>query len=87
MIKYINRYSNTDLPDNMGRWARLVEYKNIRIAWISRIESHGKVMFLARCYFPTMRNDTANENKVCKSLDDAKEFVSERWEWFLNEVK
>ena len=86
MIKYFPRYSDTDLPDNMGRWARTAIYKNIRIAWISRLEVKGKVVFSVSCHFPTMQNDTANENKVCFSLDEAKNFVKERWEWFLRTV-
>lgn len=86
MIEYLNRYSDTDLPDDMGRWARLAVYKNIRIAWISRIENKGKVIFSISCNFPTMQNDTANEHKVFMTLQEAKEFVSERWNWFLNAV-
>ena len=86
MIKYFPRYSDTDLPDNMGRWARTAIYKNIRIAWISRLEVKGKVVFSVSCHFPTTQNDTANENKVCFSLDEAKHFVKERWEWFLRTV-
>ena len=35
MIEYFERYSSTDEPDKMGRWARTAVYKNIRIAWIS----------------------------------------------------
>lgn len=86
MIKYTNRYSNTDLPDKMGRWARLAIYNNIRIAWISRIEIKNKVVFSVSCHFPTMQNDVANEHKLCQSLDEAKDFVKERWEWFLQTV-
>ena len=86
MIKYLPRYSDTDLPDDMGRWARTAIYKNIRIAWISRLEVKGKVVFSVSCHFPTMENDTANENKVCFSIDEAKHFVKERWEWFLRTV-
>jgi hypothetical protein len=86
MIKYLNRYSETDLPDNLGRWARLAVYKNIRIAWISRIENKGKVVFSVSCHFPTMQNDTANEHKVFYSIDEAKEFVNERWSWFLKSI-
>jgi len=48
MIEYFNRYSNTDLPDDMGRWARIAIYKNIRIAWISRLENKGKIIFSAQ---------------------------------------
>ena len=86
MIEYFPRYSNTHLPDDMGRWARLATYKNIRIAWINRIENKGKIIFLVTCHFPTRQSDIANEHKVCYSLDEAKEFVRERWEWFLSAV-
>ena len=86
MIKYFPRYSDTYLPDDMGRWAMTAIYKNIRIAWISRLEAKGKVVFIVSCHFPTMQNDTANENKICFSLDEAKEFVKERFEWFLRTV-
>ncbi len=86
MIEYLNRYSDTDLPDDMGRWARLAVYKNIRIAWISKNEIRGNDLFTVSCNFPTMQNDTANEHKVYMTLQEAKEFVSERWNWFLNAV-
>ena len=86
MIEYFNRYSNTDLPDNMGRWARIAIFKNIRIAWISRLENKGKVIFSVSCHFPTMQNDTANEHKVFETFEEAKEFVNERWNWFLDAV-
>lgn len=82
MIKYLNRYSDTELPDKNGRWARTAVCKNIRIAWISKVEDKYSVI----CHFPTMQNDTANEHKVCSSLEEAKDFVKERWEWFLNTV-
>ena len=86
MIEYFNRYSNTDLPDDMGRWARIAIFKNIRIAWISRLENKGKVIFSVSCHFPTMQNDTANEHKVFETFEEAKEFVNERWNWFLDAV-
>ncbi len=34
MIEYFNRYSDTDLPDKMGRWARIGIYNKIRVSWI-----------------------------------------------------
>ena len=87
MIEYLNRYSETDLPDNLGRWARLAVYKNIRIAWISRFEIKDKVLFSVSCNFPTMQNDTANEHKICNSIYESKDFVNERWNWFLKAIK
>lgn len=86
MIEYLNRYSDTDSPDEQGRWARLAVYKNIRIAWISRVEAQNRVVFVVSCHFPTMQNDSANEHKVCNSLNEAKGFVEERWKWFLGAV-
>lgn len=91
MIEYQNRYSQTDEPDKQGRWARTSTYKNIRIAWISkvetaRVENNGNI-FCVTCHFPTMNNDTANESKVFFNLKDAKEFVNERWYWFINKIK
>jgi len=86
LIEYLNRYSQTDKPDDMGRWARTAIYKNIRIAWISRIEVKDIVVFSVSCHFPTIQNDTANEHKICSTFDEAKDFVKERWEWFLNAV-
>ena len=86
MIEYFNRYSNTDLPDNMGRWARIGIYKNIRVSWINRVQTKDKIVFCASCYFPTMQNDTANEHKVFETFEQAKGFVNERWKWFLDAV-
>lgn len=86
MIEYFPRYSDSDLPDEEGRWARIAIYKNIRIAWISRSENNGKIIFSVTCHFPTMQNDMANEHKAFYSLDEAKEFIKERWRLFLNAV-
>ncbi len=87
MIEYFNRYSDTDLPDDTGRWARIAVYKDIRIAWISKVKVNNKDIFSVTCHFPTMQNDTANKHKICKTLDEAKKFISDEWEWFLNKVK
>jgi hypothetical protein len=85
-IEYHNRYSDTNGPDKQGRWARTATYKNIRIAWISKQIINGCESFLVTCHFPTMNNDTSNESKVVFNLEDAKSFVHERWNFFLNTV-
>jgi hypothetical protein len=87
MIKYQKRYSFNNEYDHMGRWARIAYFRNIHIAWINRLENKGKTLFSVSLHFPTMQNDTANDHKVCYSLEEAKEFVKERWEWFINEVR
>jgi len=33
-----------------------------------------------------MQNDTANEHKVFETFEQAKDFVNERWKWFLDAV-
>ena len=86
MIEYFNRYSDTHLPDKMNRWAIIAVFKNIRIAWISKHKIKEQDTFCVTCHFPTMQNDTANESKVFFSLEDSKEFVSERWNFFLTAV-
>ena len=86
MIEYQNRYSQTDEPDKQGRWARTATYKNIRIAWISKHLIKGKYTFCVTCHFPTMQDDAANESKVFFSLEDAKGFIFERWNFFLTAV-
>lgn len=85
-ITYIPRYSRTDNPDNMGRWARIAKYKGVQIAWVSRAKTDLGSNFLVSCNFPTMDNDTAKEHKVFDSFDDAKLFVEERWDWFTKNI-
>jgi hypothetical protein len=59
MIEYQNRYSQTDEPDEQGRWARTATYKNIKIAWINKHFINENIHFSASCHFPTMQNDTS----------------------------
>ena len=86
MIKYNNRYSDTDTPDKRGRWARIAILNNIQIAWITKHILKESEKFSVSCNFPTLMSDIAHENKVCDSLEEAKDFVKERWEWFLKAV-
>lgn len=91
MIKYHSRYSETDKPDKQGRWARIATFKDIRIAWISRVEftnTKGQQVtrFTAELYFPTLYTDTGIDSKVCESLDESKAFIQERWEWFTKQI-
>lgn len=85
-IIYNNRYSNTSEPDKFGRWARTATYNGIRIAWIGRLEHEDKYRYSVSLHFPTLNNDTATEHKVFMTLQEAKEFVSERWNWFKNKI-
>ena len=85
-IIYNNRYSCTDKLDKFGRWARIASYNGIRIAWINKFEQEGKEYYSVSLHFPTLNNDTAREHRVFITLQEAKEFVSERWNWFKNKI-
>jgi hypothetical protein len=51
MIEYQNRYSQTDEPDEQGRWQEL-QLKNIRIAWISKHFINENIHFVQVVIFP-----------------------------------
>lgn len=85
-IIYSTRYSDTDKLDKFGRWARTASYNGIRIAWISKFKQGHKEWYSATLHFPTLNNDTATEHEIFYSLDEAKEFVNEKWNWFRNAV-
>lgn len=87
-IIYNTRYSDTDKLDKFGRWARTASYNGIRIAWINKykLKQEDKECYSVSLLFPTLNNDTATEHKIFYSLDEAKEFVSERWNWFIEKI-
>ena len=83
MITYLTRYSDTEKPDHMGRWARIATVNDIQIAWINRLEIKGDVRYSAGCDFPTRKHtDTPKEHKLFTDFESAKQYVAERWEWF-----
>lgn len=86
-IIYNTRYSDTDKPDKFGRWARTASYNGIRIAWISKFKQGDREHYSVLLNFPTLNNDAGTEHKVLYSLDEAKEFVNEKWSWFIEKIK
>lgn len=88
MIEYINRYSDNDELDDMNRWARIAVVNDIQIGWISKHILNGCEKFSVSCNFPTVKySDIGTEHKVCDSLDEAKDFISNRWNWFKENTK
>ena len=88
-IIYRSRYSDTDEYDHMDRWARIAYANDIHIAWINKIRHPNDKevdIFTVSCHFPTKSNDTANEFKKFDSLDEDKEWIVERWNWFLKQT-
>lgn len=83
LITYEPRYSFTDEPDDMGRWARKAIYRELHIAWISRLESNGVVKFCVNTYFPLTKNDYPSKVEMCDTFEDAKIAIEILWTQFL----
>jgi|GEM_PF-3470242 len=78
---WYTRYSETMEPDRIGRWVRIMKYKEIVFAWISRMEINNKAFYSCKLYFPTLKNDTANDSKTFQNFEEAKKWCEDE---FLN---
>lgn len=84
------RYSETMEDDTIGRWARVVYYNGIQIAWIEK--AYGKsgdktvIKFISKLHFPTLANDLALEHKFHDTLELSIEWTKERFNWFKNHI-
>ena len=80
-----NRYSDNDLPDKHGRWARVVYANNFQIAWISQIEIDNKKMYKINDYFPSIHNDNPFYGGVSdKKIEEVIQEVKTRFAYFIN---
>ncbi|WP_159523765.1 hypothetical protein [Sunxiuqinia indica] len=77
------RYSQTDEPDNQGRWARLCFYRQFLIARISRVQVKETVIFVATDYFPTDGNSNPCFVDTKEDFVKAKEGVEKRFNEFI----
>jgi len=85
-IIYYDRYSSKDEPDKHGRWARQVHFKDLRIAWITRLEYKDEIKFPVTTYFPSNGNDMPTKHKICDNYDEAKKYVEALWDEFINKI-
>ena len=93
-MKWKERYSFTDEPDEKGRWARLCYNDNeVMVAWVNRLqfiktpEEVETIIFSVSCYFPTR----PNTDSPCKFanfafFDEAKEWVEKEWNGFTKSI-
>ena len=81
---WINRYSDRDLPDKHGRWARLCFFNSILIAWISRINNENKIMYYVRDFFPSSGNDMPEYSDIENNFEIAKKSVEKRFDRFAH---
>ena len=82
-----NRYSETNMPDKHGRWARIVYANNLQIAWISKVWIETKFFYSVTDYFPSVQNDSPCYSVVIdKSLEEVIEDVKLRFNKFISNV-
>jgi len=83
-IKTYPRYSKTSEPDDKGRWARLVFFKEkVLIAWIHGLTIDGKIVkYSTSLYFPINTNDMPHGVESFDTYEEAFEYVISKWNWF-----
>lgn len=82
---WTNRYSDTDEPDQHGRWARQLSYKGKRICWVTKVRYTN--FFKVVDYFPSTGNDSPCFSGV--SDDDLvviKHKAEQRFVKFINDI-
>lgn len=83
-VEYKPRYSDTDEPDDIGRWARIVFYKGLQIGWISKTKNNDR--FLIAGTFPTDGNDGSKYGDVAYSLEEAKAKFEKAFGIFIDKI-
>lgn len=88
-LKWQSRYSSTPDPDERGRWARLLYFKNMLIVWVSMIHKDQKEpVFVVKTFFPLPGNgDGATASRLAHSEDEAKKIAEGMWQEFLELVR
>lgn len=85
-IIWISRYSSTDKPDNLGRWARVGylqhrskdPFKNCQIAWINKLNNkYSAYIYLGSGKFKNEFNTEELAKEYCeKTINEfAKEYL------------
>ncbi|MEK6884949.1 MAG: hypothetical protein AABY22_35285, partial [Nanoarchaeota archaeon] len=89
---WLNRYSDNEKTDDIGRWARIGYYNGFMISWITgflvktgKVEDKRKVgvcnMFLVHLQFPTSSNQGGAVEKF-DNIEDAKKYTVEMFNDF-----
>lgn len=86
------RYSNTDEPDYMGRWARLLIYKGMLFAWVNRDgynkpDGRNDILFTIHGYFPINRNDMPQYVASASTFEEAKELAEAKLREFIIKMR
>jgi hypothetical protein len=73
-IIWVNRYSDTMIPDIHERWKRIMYVNKIQFAGIHQFKLGNKLFLQVNLYFPTLQNDTKYNFKsfLIKDYEKAK---------------
>lgn len=82
LIEWMKRYSFTDEPDEMGRWARLGVVNRLTFCLISKV----KDKYCTDMYIPTRLSDSPHEVQVFDNFEDAKKFACDKLVEFNNKL-
>lgn len=89
---WLNRYSDSEQTDNIGRWARIGYYNGFMISWITGfVSTNGKHVeskkvgvcniFITHLQFPTSSNQGGSV-KNFDDIEDAKKYTIEMFNDF-----
>jgi hypothetical protein len=89
---WLNRYSDNDDTDSIGRWARIGYYNGFMISWVTGcLVKNGNIldkrntgtcnMFLVNLLFPTSSNIDGAEAQF-DNIEDAKKYTVEMFNDF-----
>lgn len=86
-LEWQNRYSDTDKPDSMGRWARVLYTRGFLIGWVRLTRfNDGGYVYSGRTYFPVNDKDLPFEHFTSKTFDEAKSHMERLWEKFRDSL-
>lgn len=86
-LRWENRYSDTEKPDEMGRWARILFYKGLLIAWVRLTNFNDKsAVYTGRTYFPVNGRDLPFEHFTAKTSEEAMKHVESLWQKFIDVI-
>ena len=88
IIRYSNRYSDTDEPDERNRWMREASYNNLHIGSISmEIFKNGIIKYFLISNFPIDNNINSRYAKAHSNYKEAQDKIEELWKEFKERIK
>ena len=95
-IRWENRYTLDGIKfDKQGRFARIANYKNLRIGWINGITykedtpnilsaKSGDKVYVGKLHFPTKYE--SDQTYISKDLKKVEMFIEVAWYRFMKEL-